>query len=82
MATLAADPKVRSYLEREIESKCNAKVARYQTLKKFEVLPGELSVEGGELTASMKLRRPQILEKHGVLVERMYSTAIQPAARA
>lgn len=82
MATLAADPKVRSYLEREIEAKCNAKVARYQTLKKFEILPTELSVESGELTASMKLRRPQILEKHGALVDRMYASATQTSARA
>ncbi|MEM9862622.1 MAG: AMP-dependent synthetase/ligase, partial [Myxococcota bacterium] len=69
MATLAADPKVRAYLEREVEEKCNGRVARYQTIKKFDVLPAELSVEGGELTASMKLRRGPISDKYAERIE-------------
>ncbi len=72
MAGLAGCPKVRKFVTGAIETACNAKVARYQTIKKFEILPEEMTVEGGELTASLKLRRPQILEKHAALVTNMY----------
>jgi len=72
MADLAASERVRSYLEKQVEERCNAKVARYQTIKKIAVLPNELTVEGGELTPSLKLRRPQILEKYAPQVEAFY----------
>jgi long-chain acyl-CoA synthetase len=73
MAEMAADPKVRAFFEREIESRCNSHVARYQTIKKFHILPSEFTVDGGELTASMKLRRPQIVEKYDAEIEAFYA---------
>ncbi|MAQ16489.1 MAG: hypothetical protein CMN30_17060 [Sandaracinus sp.] len=84
MAAMAADPAVQSFFEREIESRCNTKVARYQTIKKIHVLPEEFSVEGGELTASMKLRRPQIVEKHAAAIDAFYAGGTQntPSAHA
>ena len=48
-------------------------MARYQTLKKFHVLPAELTVETGELTPSMKLRRPEILRRHAAAIEALYA---------
>ena len=72
MVELSADPRVRAHLEREVQAKCNAKVARYQTVKKITLLPNELSVEGGELTPSMKLRRQPINEKYAAEIDRMY----------
>ncbi|MBX3250898.1 MAG: long-chain fatty acid--CoA ligase [Myxococcales bacterium] len=84
MATMATDPKVRAYLEREVEAKCNARVARYQTIKKISILPAELTVEGGELTPSMKLRRGPITEKYAHEIGAMYEggTLNTPGAHA
>ncbi len=73
MATLAADPKVQAYLQQQVEERCNARVARYQTLKKIHVLREELSVETGELTPSMKLRRPAIVKRHAAAIEALYA---------
>ena len=73
MAEMAVDPKVHGFFEREIETQCNSKVARYQTIKKIHVLPEEFSIEAGELTASMKLRRPQIVERHATAIEALYA---------
>lgn len=73
MKTLAADEKVRAYIEAEIADKCNARVARYQTIKKFALLPEEMTVESGALTASMKLRRPQIAEQFAAEIEAFYA---------
>jgi long-subunit acyl-CoA synthetase (AMP-forming) len=48
-------------------------VARFQTIKKFEVLPHMLSVEGGELTPTMKVKRNIINTKYKAIVDSMYA---------
>ena len=74
MAELARDPLVHAYLEREIETHCNSHVARYQTIKKIAILPEEFSIEGGELTVSMKLRRSVINKKYHDAIEKLYTS--------
>ena len=71
---IAVDERVRAFLENRIESDCNAKVARYQTIKKFEVLPHMLSVEGGELTPTMKVKRNVINDKYKAIIDGMYTS--------
>lgn len=73
METLAADDKVRAYIDAEVASKCNGRVARYQSIKKFALLSEELTIESGALTASMKLRRPQISEQYADEIEGFYA---------
>ena len=46
LAEIASNEKVRAFLANCVESDCNSKVARFQTIKKFEVLPHMLSVAG------------------------------------
>jgi len=75
IAQLAVNPAVKGYLEKQIQAVCNSKVARYQSIKKITVLPNELSVEGGELTATMKLKRKPIVEKYAEEIEAMYAGA-------
>lgn len=72
LAELAGSEKVRSWLRGEIEARCNAQVARYQTIKKFELLPVEFSVDGGELTPTMKLKRGPISEKYADVIAKLY----------
>ena len=45
----------------------------YFPLQKFRILPNELSIAGGELTPTMKLKRKIVLEKYKSLVDDMYS---------
>jgi long-chain acyl-CoA synthetase len=72
LAALAADPALRETLQNRIETDCNAKVARYQTIKKFEILPVEFSVDGGELTPTMKLRRAIVTERYADAIAAFY----------
>ncbi|MFT7520804.1 MAG: long-chain acyl-CoA synthetase [Kiritimatiellia bacterium] len=72
IAGLAGDDKVTEWLQGRIEDVCNKKVARYQTIKYLRVVPSEFSVDGGELTPTMKVRRNVVNEKHGALIESMY----------
>ena len=50
----------------------NAKLPRYESIKKFVLLPRDFSIEGGELTPTLKLRRRVIYEKYKDKIEGMY----------
>ncbi len=68
----AACPLFRAHVERQVEA-LNATLARYETVKRFALLPRELSVESGELTPTLKLKRRVILERHRETIERLYA---------
>jgi long-subunit acyl-CoA synthetase (AMP-forming) len=51
----------------------NATLARVQTIKKWSILPAELTVESGELTPTMKLRRKEIGARHAEVIESLYA---------
>jgi len=82
LGEIAKNAKVRAFLADRVESDCNAKVARYQTIKKFEVLPQMLSVDGGELTPTMKVKRNVINEKYKGLIDGMYAADASKPVRA
>jgi len=62
----------RSHVERQVEA-VNATLARYETIKRVALLARELSVESGELTPTLKLKRRVILERHRDTIERLYA---------
>ena len=64
-------PTIRHHLEHEVE-RVNADLARFETIKRFAILPVELSVERGELTPTMKLRRRVIGERYARQIEQLY----------
>jgi long-chain acyl-CoA synthetase len=47
-------------------------LANVQTIKKFVILPEEFSIENGELTPTMKLKRRIIHQKYQTEIESMY----------
>jgi len=54
--------------------RANLELAVYEQIKKFRVLPAEFTVESGELTPTMKVRRGKVLEKYAAVVAEMYSS--------
>ena len=50
----------------------NEQLERWETIKRFEILPGELSVEEGEVTPSLKVRRKIVERKYADLLDSMY----------
>jgi long-chain acyl-CoA synthetase len=44
-----------------------------EQIKRFELLPAEWSINGGEMTPTMKLKRKIIMEKYKEAVERIYN---------
>ncbi len=51
----------------------NVDFAKWEQVKKIEILPKEWSIEGGELTPTLKLKRNIILEKNDTLINKIYS---------
>jgi len=51
----------------------NQNFNQVEQIKKFELLPREWSVEGGELTPTLKLKRKVIMEKYKNAIERIYA---------
>jgi len=69
---LAACPLFRRHLEQQVEA-VNATLARYETIKKFVILPEELSIEAGDLTPTMKLKRQVVNRKYAAEIESLYA---------
>lgn len=63
MAALTQSAEVRKLLREEID-RLSGDFADFERVKRFAVLSEPFSIEGGELTPTLKLRRKVILEKH------------------
>ena len=61
-----------AYVREHVE-KVNRGLARYETIKRFCVLPHELSIERGELTPTLKIKRKVIADRYGAQIEAMYA---------
>lgn len=70
-AELAKSPELKARIEKEIE-KVNAELGNWEKIKKIELSPNEWSIEGGELTPTLKLKRKVIKEKYIDLYNKMY----------
>ncbi|MGA8257303.1 MAG: long-chain fatty acid--CoA ligase, partial [Nocardioides sp.] len=53
---VVASDKVRAVIGEHVDE-LNAKLNRWETIKKWEILPSDLTIESGELTPSMKVKR-------------------------
>ncbi|GGW29020.1 AMP-dependent synthetase/ligase [Streptomyces caelestis] len=51
----------------------NEGLQRWQTIKKFRLLPRDLDIEHGEITPSLKLKRPVVEREYKHLIEEMYA---------
>ena len=69
---LAAHPEVRA-LVGEVLDKVNARHSNAEQIKRFAVLPRDLSIEHNELTPSMKVKRNVVLANHADLIESLYA---------
>jgi len=70
--TLVRDPRVLKLFQAAVDE-VNAHLARYETVKKFEVLPVEFTQETGELTPTLKVKRKVVSAKYHEQIEQMYA---------
>ncbi len=71
LGELAGSDQVRASIQAHLDQ-VNEKFARVEQVKKFEILPQDLSQEGGELTPTMKVKRNVVAEKYSGEVDGLY----------
>lgn len=68
---LVRHPEIVSLIERIVDG-VNARVSSTESIKKFVILDHDLSMEAGEITPTMKIRRDVVTEKYRDVLERLY----------
>ena len=63
VAALVDDPDLRAEVQRAVDD-ANAAVSRAESIRKFVILPGDWTEEGGQLTPSLKLKRNVVVREH------------------
>jgi long-chain acyl-CoA synthetase len=71
-AAMLRHPQVKEKFEREI-GKSNQDFAQYEKVKQFRLLHQPWSIETGELTPTLKLKRKAIMQKNEALVQEIYA---------
>ena len=54
----------------------NGQLASFESIKRFVVLPQDLTVESGDLTPSMKLRRQFVEQKYRARLDEINKDAV------
>ena len=78
---LAARDDVRAFLTREVHAQTSA-LAGYEQVRKIVIVPHEFSVERGELSPSMKIKRRIVEQRYAAEIERAYAGATAVRAPA
>jgi long-chain acyl-CoA synthetase len=73
---LVDDPVIQERF-REIVEEANREMPPWSTIKRFAVIPRELTVEGGLLTPTMKVRRPRVQEEFQDEIDKLYEAALE-----
>jgi long-chain acyl-CoA synthetase len=71
VSELTDDPGLRASVEEAIAD-ANRAVSRAESIRTFRILPEDLTIEGGELTPTLKVKRRVIEEKYAQAIESLY----------
>jgi long-chain acyl-CoA synthetase len=73
-AELCLHPRIIDLFERQIAA-LTPNLAQYEKVKKVALLEHELTIESGEMTPTMKVKRRVVDQKHKDVIDRLYSEA-------
>ncbi|MCC6278057.1 MAG: long-chain fatty acid--CoA ligase [Oligoflexia bacterium] len=68
---LCRHPKIKELVQQIIREK-NDQLASYETIKNFEILPVEFTIEHGDLTPSLKVKRKHLSQKYESVIRGLY----------
>ncbi|MGD1848212.1 MAG: AMP-dependent synthetase/ligase [Salibacteraceae bacterium] len=74
-ADLIQNERVQARVWKEVD-RLNAGFGNYEKVKKIELCPADWSVDTGELTPTLKLKRKKILAKYQALHDRIYGASV------
>lgn len=75
----AREEKVQQAVQ-ELVDRANENVSRAESVRAFRIIPKDFTEESGHLTASLKIRRPQVLRDYEETIQEIYS-APKPGSR-
>ena len=73
LITVNGDPKEAEAAVHRAVKEVNRKLPSFEQIRKFKILDRDFSIEHGELTPTMKLRKSRIVENHRALVNELYA---------
>jgi long-chain acyl-CoA synthetase len=74
-AEVCAAPETNTMVEAYVKE-LNEKLNRWETIKKFAILPRDLSIEAGEITPSMKIKRRSVETNFATEINQMYEGSL------
>ncbi len=72
LASLAGHAEVRALIQAEVD-RANANYAQVEQIKRFAILGRDLTIEDGELTPTLKVKRSVVNERFAALFEELYA---------
>ncbi len=69
---IASNPQVIDRIQKEVD-RINEKFGHWEKIKRFELTPDVWSIEGGQLTPTLKLKRKNVMEKYQTLFDKIYA---------
>jgi long-chain acyl-CoA synthetase len=73
LATMARDERVRAAVQEDVDA-VNARFARVEQVKRFDILDRDLTQAEGELTPTLKVKRPVIHARYDDRIDRLYES--------
>jgi long-chain acyl-CoA synthetase len=71
-AEIVTSPEIHAIIEQDV-NELNSKLNKWETIKKWAILENDLTVEGGEITPSLKVKRKVVEEKYKAILDGFYS---------
>jgi long-chain acyl-CoA synthetase len=71
-AAAASSPELTAAVQKAVDA-VNANLASFESIKRFAILPAELTEAAGELTPKLSVKRKVVVEKHRDLIETLYA---------
>jgi long-chain acyl-CoA synthetase len=68
---LAVSPEVKAALQAEVDA-LNATLASFESIKKFAILPADLTEASGDLTPKLSVKRKVVIDKYRAVIEDLY----------
>ncbi|RBY89237.1 long-chain fatty acid--CoA ligase [Blastococcus sp. TF02A-30] len=72
IADLVDDPEIRAEIQAGVDA-ANKQVSKAESIRSFAILPVEWTVEGGQLTPSLKMKRSVLMKEFAGEVEKIYA---------
>jgi long-chain acyl-CoA synthetase len=78
LPTLASSPEVRDLIQGVVDE-VNRERSRFEQVKRFAIVPRDFSMQEGEVTPTLKLRRRAVQEHFADEIEALYAGSYEPA---